>query len=457
MMLRYPAALAACCSLLPAIAQVQNALDFDGTDDQVVVEGASGLITGGTGITLTCWVYPTNPAPAFPDFDGFAGFRNEFDADFYLLQVSPYDLLEGRMRTSEGDAYTLEYTGLQLDTWQFLVLTYDGSQLTIYYNGENVATAPASGMITAANEPLRIGDVLYSFNDFFLDGRVDEVSLWDRGLSQSEIECIYRSGIDVAADGLQLYYKMDQGVAGGDNSAVGTLLDSQGNINGTFNGMALTGASSNFVNGATVGHNVAAALCPGESYTFNGQELTEPGTYTASFPTGDLCDSLVTLTLSVGSVNVNMVQTGTSLVALAPTGPYQWVDCNNGYAPIPGATGQTYVATADGSYAVIVTQDGCSDTSVCRTVSFTGIGERQAALDAQLYPDPARDRVRIALGSPAARLDVVVADVNGREVMHEAFSGTRTADLSIAGLSDGVYFVRLTTEERRGVLRLVKE
>ncbi|MEO8734777.1 MAG: LamG domain-containing protein, partial [Flavobacteriales bacterium] len=169
-------------------AQSQNALDFDGVNDKVTVPAASSLITSGTGISLACWVYPRNAAPAYPDFDGFAGMRNEIDADFYLLQTSPSDNIEARFRNSTGAIFTLEASALVLNTWQFLVLTYDGSQLTVYDNGVNVATAPANGSIANAAVDLLIGDVDFQGTGFWLNGRVDEVSLWNRALSQSEIQ-----------------------------------------------------------------------------------------------------------------------------------------------------------------------------------------------------------------------------------------------------------------------------
>jgi len=37
-----------------------------------------------------------------------------------------------------------------------------------------------------------------------------------------------------------------------------------------------------------------------------------------------------------------------------------------GESTIAGAANQTYVATANGSYAVIVTTNGCADTSACK-------------------------------------------------------------------------------------------
>ena len=44
---------------------------------------------------------------------------------------------------------------------------------------------------------------------------------------------------------------------------------------------------------------------------------------------------------------------------------YQWLNCDNGYAPITGATSQNYTATELGSYAVEATIGSCVDTSDC--------------------------------------------------------------------------------------------
>lgn len=82
-------------------AQNQNAMAFDGIDDYVSVTGASSYVVGATGMSLTCWVYTQNTAPAYPNFDGFAGFRNDVDADFYLVQVGA-NAIEARFRNDVG-------------------------------------------------------------------------------------------------------------------------------------------------------------------------------------------------------------------------------------------------------------------------------------------------------------------------------------------------------------------
>lgn len=53
------------------------------------------------------------------------------------------------------------------------------------------------------------------------------------------------------------------------------------------------------VEGDTVQTNISAQICPGETYLFDGQELTTSGFYTAIFPIAGSCDSVVLLELEV--------------------------------------------------------------------------------------------------------------------------------------------------------------
>src|SRR5262249_6820504 len=48
-------------------------------------------------------------------------------------------------------------------------------------------------------------------------------------------------------------------------------------------------------------NTTTAQICPGGSYPFGGQTLTAAGTYTDTFSAANGCDSVVTLTLSIGS------------------------------------------------------------------------------------------------------------------------------------------------------------
>lgn len=88
------------------------------------------------------------------------------------------------------------------------------------------------------------------------------------------------------------------------------------------------------------------------------------------------CDSLITLDLIVLSEPVvNVTQTGALLSADQSGAIYQWLDCDNNYAPIAGETNQTFTPANTGNYAVEVTLNGCSDTSSCALVDYAGIDE----------------------------------------------------------------------------------
>src|SRR5262249_48824450 len=76
----------------------------------------------------------------------------------------------------------------QLGTWYHLVTTYDGASLKLYVNGVLDGSQPASGPILTTSGPLLIGGGAINW---FFNGRVDEVSLYDRSLSASEVQAIY--------------------------------------------------------------------------------------------------------------------------------------------------------------------------------------------------------------------------------------------------------------------------
>ena len=85
--------------------------------------------------------------------------------------------------------------------------------------------------------------------------------------------------------------------------------------------------------------------------------------HVSSFTTGLGCDSTITTTVNVSPVDTSVSLVGVTLTAATGGATYQWIDCDNGSLPIAGATGQSFMPSANGNYAVIVTVNGCSDTS----------------------------------------------------------------------------------------------
>lgn len=84
-------------------------------------------------------------------------------------------------------------TPLEEGTWYHLAATYDGSTARLYLNGKLDASYGLSGEIERNGFPVRIGNFRAEQRDFF-DGLIDEVQIYDRALSGSEIAAIYYAG-----------------------------------------------------------------------------------------------------------------------------------------------------------------------------------------------------------------------------------------------------------------------
>ena len=191
---------------------VSNALEFDGMDDYVAIPNGTGIFAGLNSFSMCGWVYPENGNCVWPDFDGYFGIKNEGICDFYIVQLNGTNL-EIRITTNAGQSSINSGSTTQVapNEWQHMAVTYDGEQLRFYYNGVLDASVNASGTIDYPNYEVTIGSLDYLDTDFYMDGKVDEVSFWNKALSQAEIQeyqCI--SGDPSLVDNLIAYYNFNQ-------------------------------------------------------------------------------------------------------------------------------------------------------------------------------------------------------------------------------------------------------
>ena len=232
-----------------ATAATNNALDFDGVNDHVVVSNASAAIAGTSNFSLSGWVNATKSTVGWGSYDGFFGFRNDADADFYLVRTSDTSV-EARFSNSTGITSTVTVTNATLTGWHYWTLTYDAATLTLYCDGASIGSAPATGTFTnAATLPLYLGRLDYLNNTFYLQGQMDNVTFWTKALSAAEVQTTMAT-ISGTEAGLAVFYDFDQGTAGSSNPTETILLDRAGvALDGTLTNFALTGTTSNWVSG----------------------------------------------------------------------------------------------------------------------------------------------------------------------------------------------------------------
>jgi Secretion system C-terminal sorting domain/FG-GAP repeat len=205
------------------------------------------------------------------------------------------------------------------------------------------------------------------------------------------------------------------------------------------------------VNYANTGIDVQTACfsylwIDGNTYTSNNNTATHTLSNAAS------CDSVVTLDLTINTVDVSVSQSSITLTATLSGASYQWVDCGNSYVVISGETNQSFTPTVNGDYAVIIDDGTCIDTSACYNINGVGINERIANL-VQVYPNPTKGKITIECEGMEK---VEVIDITGK-IVYELTISTDVLDIDITTFSKGVYFVKVSSQDAVAVERIVLE
>ncbi len=174
-------------------AKVAQGFTFDGVDDYLEIPDAPAL-NPGTALTVEAWVKVSSGANVNAPI--FSKDQPYYNTRSYLLTVGDSGRFRAHIWTGSG---TLRYfdgsTGIQLNTWYHVAMTYDGSYLRLYVNGAPDGSTLASGNICVIADPLRIGGS-YSggWGNYKLHGQIDEPTLYHRALTPSEISAIYMAG-----------------------------------------------------------------------------------------------------------------------------------------------------------------------------------------------------------------------------------------------------------------------
>jgi len=188
----------------------------------------------------------------------------------------------------------------------------------------------------------------------------------------------------------------------------------------------------------------------GNIYTANNTTAT----YTLTNAVG--CDSVITLNLTITPYpNNNTNQSGAQLIANQQGATYQWLDCNNNNAIISGETNQFYNFTTNGSYAVVVTFNNCTDTSNCKTVNVIGIKEDNRSSKLFIHPNPTREKLLITFEEFTTGV-LSIKNYLGQIIKQEEFNSTKQLDISLDGPS-GIYFLQLEVDGQVITKKIVKE
>jgi RHS repeat-associated protein len=170
-----------------------GALSFDGVDDIVSVADATSLDLD-DGMTLMAWVRPLSLSDwrtiLLKEWGGGLSYG------LYAAGDGPPSIWT---TIFEGPASAHAPSSLPLDTWSHVSATYDGSSLSLYVNASLVASETSAGLITHVDDQLSIGGNLV-WGEYF-EGTIDDVRVYAKPLSQSEIEADMNAPVTEGCEG----------------------------------------------------------------------------------------------------------------------------------------------------------------------------------------------------------------------------------------------------------------
>jgi hypothetical protein len=195
-----------------------------------------------------------------------------------------------------------------------------------------------------------------------------------------------------------------------------------------------------------------------EKYLWRDSTYTKTGKYTRTISKPNSCDSILTLDLKVGLEPKVTLSNGINYRVEEDFKSYQWYLCSP-WKKINNETKKTFTTLTRGSYAVIVSNGECVDTSDCRALYSSSIVTPAHAGVSKtiIYPNPVQDKLNIVLPRMSKKIELSVYNLLGRRVVAKEYSHQESIELNTSDLTIGVYILELESTTGKEVFKFIKE
>ncbi len=234
-----------------------KAVEFDGTDDYIIVPDKSAM-NPTSKITVEAWIKA--------DAWGTSSFTNSIFCKHgwatgnkgYVLRCGDNGKVSFNISNASG-AWTEAITGSVMKTgqWYHVAGTFNGDTIIVYINGNVEATTVYNGsMSPSTGLDAKIGEIAYTSGRFF-KGQIDEVRMWNTALSKHDLRtwmCRKLTKTHPYYNNLGVYYKLDDGsgVSASDQSPIGNTATLTNGPKWVNSGAALADSSVFTYNSANI-------------------------------------------------------------------------------------------------------------------------------------------------------------------------------------------------------------
>ncbi|WMI70230.1 LamG-like jellyroll fold domain-containing protein [Mangrovimonas sp. YM274] len=395
------------------ISNAQTGINFDGVDDHIQTTVLP--VTATNPRTVEVWIRTTkNSIPTNQGGDGqsvICDWGKDNTGNRFTFNI----LGNNALRIEVGGGGVNATTAVNDGLWHHVAVVFESFASTnhsvkFYVDGnldaEGILDKYAYILSTGTN--LKIGEKITGDKNF--EGDMDEFRIWNRVLTQEELQSRMYRELCGDEEGLVVYYPFSVGTPNGDNTVINEAINEADMEDiGTLNDFALTGTSSNWVTGRPL--------------------------------------------VALEENTLSAMQEGVS---------YQWVNCNNASEAVSGATEQSFTPEVSGTYAVemtVETAEGtCVTTSECMEVEVTSLSVEDNVLEGlRIFPNPTSNNINVDLNEVYETVEAQLVAITGKVVGEYQFNNTNGFDIALDQLNSGVYFLNLKVDQSETVtIKVVK-
>ncbi|WP_223548710.1 LamG-like jellyroll fold domain-containing protein [Aestuariivivens sp. NBU2969] len=169
------------------------AITLPSVDGHSLASSGNFIVTGNSPRTVTAWI-KTN----FNEYQGIVSMGASGTREKYSVVIDD----SGRLRTEVSGAGHNGAVDIADDTWHHIASVYDGSgKNELYVDGSIIATSTGFGTLITAEAPLYVGTENFDVAARSFKGALDDVRVYSRALTSSEITSVYnRQSLSVASN-----------------------------------------------------------------------------------------------------------------------------------------------------------------------------------------------------------------------------------------------------------------
>jgi gliding motility-associated-like protein len=170
-----------------------SAYDFDGNSNYIEVVSSSSISVS-SNYALSAWYNSTSFPTVFPQE---AAIVSKIANGNWYGGYEVFTTLNGSPKHTGNinGNFRVISTPTNLNNWYHVVATFDGAVVRFYLNGIKVDSLIRTGSLQTSNIPLRFGRRGGAGSyDCYFTGLLDDIGIWNRALSSSEVQQLYSSG-----------------------------------------------------------------------------------------------------------------------------------------------------------------------------------------------------------------------------------------------------------------------